>query len=98
MTPFLNETFANEATKIMGEFDLVGFTDRFDDYVTNIITITGWKKGAVNMFKKHKTSQNFNLTQKIVKKFLERNQEDYLLYHTMKHKISSKLALEAPFF
>ena len=95
MTPFLNETFTNEATKIMGEFDLVGFTDRFDDYLTKIRSITGWKKGAVSSVKRHKTSQNFDLTQPIVKKFLERNQEDYLLYYTMKHKISSKYYLSS---
>ena len=94
-TPFLNKTFANEATKIMGEFDLVGFTDRFLDYVTNIRTITGWKQGAVNTDKMHKTSQNFNLTQEIVKKFLEKNQEDYLLYYSMKHEISSKYYLNS---
>ena len=95
MTPFLNETFANKAIKIMDAFKLVGFTDRFDDYLTNIRSITGWETGVVSSLKRHKTSHNFNVTQEIVKKFLERNQEDYLLYYTMKHKISLKYYLNS---
>ena len=90
ITPNMNESYLAEAIDIMSKFDSIGFTDRFSEYLSHMISITGWKvenKRQKNIASVHKSHQIFNVTQSIIKTFLESNKEDYLLYYTMKHKI-----------
>ena len=93
-TPNLDEEYANEAINTMMQFDSVGFTDRFHDYLSVIKNVTNWTDLAVKKAPKwirnfstvHKSHKNFNITPSLRQKFLEINQKDYALYYTMRNR------------
>jgi len=74
---------------IMSSFDSVGFTDQFSEYFSHMKLITGWKdkKGKKDIDSVHKSIKTFSPTHLFIKKFLEINKEDYLLYDTMKNQV-----------
>ena len=91
ITPYLNDTYLNDAIHLMSSFDSVGFTEKFSEYLSYIKFITGWKdnnkKKAKPIEHTHKSNHTFVPTQEILQKFLDINREDYILYYTMKHVI-----------
>ena len=92
MTPNLNATHAREMKTIIGRFDSIGFTDKLEEYLGKITMVTGWKDAAdinqINNIHEHKSVDTYNLTSRILKKFLKMNQEDYSLYYTMKDQVN----------
>ena len=80
-----------ELVTVINELDSIGFQDRFDDYLDNLRSITGWKD---NKSKKkeviHKSTDYLHLTSDLLKKFLKCNQEDYLIYYNIKSKTAHR--------
>ena len=92
MTPNLTQEYTKALTTIISRFNSIGFVDMFGEYLERIRLVTGWAayKRNKNEYKRkkfpilHKSRKTFNLTSSILKKFLKTNQEDYLLYYTLK--------------
>ena len=89
--PNLNEKYVAEMMEMLSEFDSIGFLDRYDEYLESIKFITGWKDDQTNQVndkKVHKSQEYLQLTSRMLKNFLNMNQEDYLFYYYMKNQLA----------
>ena len=90
ITPLLDEHYKKELKKAIGTFDSIGFTDSLGEHLETIRRLTGWRdKNPEEMetTKVHKSIDQFNLNGSLLKKFLQLNREDYILYYTIKNNL-----------
>ena len=95
----MNEHYKKELKRIMGTFHSIGFTDRFEEHLETMRRLTGWKDKKPKISEKikiHRQSRDhfdlqsnvaihFNLTGSLLKKFVQYNREDYILYYTTRN-------------
>ena len=104
ITPNLNERYKEELKRIIGTFDSIGFTDSFGEHLETIKRLTGWKDKNPEKSetrKAHKSddhfdpqsnlSTHFNLTGSLLKKFIQYNRDDYVLYYTTRNSMNKIL-------
>ena len=102
--PNMNEHYKKELKRIMGTFNSIGFTKSFGEHLETMRRLTGWEdrnpenskakivhKSVDHFDLQSKVTTHFNLTGSLLKKFVQYNREDYILYYTTLNSINEIL-------